>query len=210
MTVRDLLPLYAVGAVDDDEARAVEEAIAANAELAAELDRLLEAASDLTGALPGVSPSPALRARLLDSVAALPAPGRFERFVDRFAALFDCGVARARELLGLVDDPAAWEPGPGPGSWLIHFAPSPSLAGADTGFVRLAPGERFQWHSHTGDEHALVLSGRAHDTLTGRDLGPGDEQLAPAGTAHEFHTLGTEPFVFAVWVWGVDFASKKP
>lgn len=204
MSIRDLLPLYALGAVDDAEAQAVERALADQPALAEELDRLLAAAADLTGALPGLAPSPAVRARLLVSTQA-----RFERFVERFAALFEVAIDRARALLCLADEPGAWVPGPGPGTAFLHFAPSPALVGADAGFVRLAPGERFAWHRHTGVEHSLVLAGHADDTLSGR-LGPGDEQRAEPGTDHEFVAVGNEPFIFAVWVWGVDFTIARP
>jgi quercetin dioxygenase-like cupin family protein len=204
MSIRDLLPLYAIGATDEAEAREVERAIAADPALADELDAMMEVTADLGGLLPPVEPSTALRARLLAS-----AEGRFERFVDRFAALFECAADRARALLGLVDDERAWETGPAPGCWLIHFEPSPALAGADVGFVRLAPGATFAWHRHNGREHSLVLSGRARDSLAG-DLGPGDEAVAEPNTEHEFFTVGDEPFIFAVWVWGVDFDVPKP
>ena len=207
MSIRDLLPLYALGAVDDAEARDVERAIIADPSLAEELDTLMWAAADLVGALPGVAPSPAVRARLLSSAAA--PEGRFERFVERFAQLFEVATDRARTLLGLVDDPRAWEPGPGPGSWLLHFPPSPALVGADVGFVRLAPGQRFAYHRHSGREHSLVLSGRAHDSLAGL-LAPGDEAIADGGTEHEFATVGDVDFIFAVWAWGVDFDVPKP
>lgn len=202
--IHELLPLYALGALDDDEAREVERALAADPALAAELDRLVEASADLGGAMAPVEPSPVLRDRVLASV-----EGRFERFVGRFAQLFECAADRARALLGLVDDAAAWEPGPGAGSWLIHFQPSPAFAGADVGFVRLAPGQRFVWHRHTGAEHSLVLQGRALDSLAG-PLGPGDEAVADAGTEHEFENVGDEDFIFAVWVWGVDFDVPRP
>ncbi|MEZ4401118.1 MAG: cupin domain-containing protein [Kofleriaceae bacterium] len=199
MTVRELLPLYALGALDPAETAQVERALAAEPALVAELAALEQAAGDLLVGLVPVAPSPSLRARLLAST-----ESRFERFVARFAALFDVAADRARELLALVDRPDAWEPGPGPGSALIHFTAGPAFAGADTGFVRLEPGARFAKHRHGGREHNLVLAGRAHDTLAG-DLGPGDEAIAEADTVHDFYTVGDEPFIFAVWVWGVDF-----
>lgn len=111
MDLAELLPLYALGAVDDDEAAAVLRAVAADPALAAELDALLAASAELADAAPGVAPSPAVRARLLASV-----ESRFDRFVARMAELFDVGVERARELLGLIDRGDAWEPGPTPGS----------------------------------------------------------------------------------------------
>lgn len=205
--VRDLLPLHALGVLDDDERARVDAAVAADPALAAELAALSATTAALPGALAPVEPSPSLRARLLDSAAR--AAGRFERFAARFAHLFDVTLDRARSLLAKIDDATAWEPGPGPGSWLIHFEPAPSLAGADTGFVRLAPGATFTWHRHAGPEHSLVLAGRATDSLAGT-LAPGDEAHAGAHSEHDFTTVGDEDFVFAVWVFGVDFDVPKP
>lgn len=204
MSIQDLLPLYALGALDDDEAREVERALAVDPSLMAALATYERAASELAAALPGVAPSPSVRARLLAST-----EPRFERFVRRFGELFDVAADRARELLGMVDQPAAWEAGPEPGCWLIHFPAGPALAGADTGFVKLAPGARFAWHRHTGRERNLVIQGQADDTLLGR-LGPGDEGVAEPGSEHDFVNTGDEDFVFAVWVWGVDFTVPRP
>jgi mannose-6-phosphate isomerase-like protein (cupin superfamily) len=204
MDLAELLPLYALGALDDAEAAEVARAVAGDPALAAELETLLTASVDLAAAAPGLAPSPAVRDRLLASV-----DTRFERFVARMSELFDVAADRARELFRLIDRKDAWEPGPTPGSWLIHFTAGPALAGADTGFVRLAPGERFAWHRHTGDEQNLVLAGVADDSLSGR-LTPGAEAFAPAGTEHDFVNVGDEDFVFAVWVWGVDFDTPRP
>ncbi len=204
MSIDELLPLYALGALDDDEARSVERALAVDPSLMAALTTYQRAAAALAEALPRVEPSAGVRARLLATT-----EGRFERFVQRFAELFDVAADRARELLGLIDQPAAWEPGSEPGCALIHFPAGPALAGADTGFVRLAPGARFAWHRHTGREHNLVLQGHADDSLLGR-LGPGDEGVAEPGSEHDFVNIGDEDFLFAVWVWGVDFSVPRP
>lgn len=203
--IRDLLPAYALGALDDEESGQVSRAVAADPDLAAELDALLEAGAGLGALLAPVTPPPAARDRLL----AAARDERFARFARRFAELFDVAVDRARDLLGMVDRPAAWGPGPGPGSWLIHFQAGPSLATADTGFVKLARGERFAWHRHDGAEHCLVLQGTLEDSLSGR-LTAGDEGELAAGTEHDFVAVGDEDVIFAVWVHGVDFHVPRP
>ena len=202
--VRELLPAYALGALEGDEASRVERALAEDPVLAAELDALLEAGADLVAALPPEAPDPAVRARLLASV-----EGRFARFAARFAQLFDVTLERARDLLAMADVPSAWEAGPGPGSALLHFAAGPRYASADAGFVRLAPGMTFPWHRHHGHEHCLVLAGEAVDSMCGT-MRPGDEATADGGTEHEFRTVGDEPYVFAVRVFGVDFDVPRP
>lgn len=77
--------------------------------------------------------------------------GRFEAFAQRFADLVDVGIARAREILGLIERPATWEH-PLPGVHLVHFNGGPACAAADCGFVRLAPGGTFPWHAHRGEK----------------------------------------------------------
>lgn len=169
---------------------------------------LLSEVAEVSLAAPDAASLAAVRARLFEPAGAL-APGLFERFGARFAAIFDVTLARARELIGLVDDPLAWEPGPGPGSWLIHFEGGPACATADNGFVKLAPGVRFPWHRHHGDEHSLILAGAGEDTLGGR-LVPGDEPTCDGATEHEFTAVSDEPYLFAVRVFGVDFTIERP
>jgi quercetin dioxygenase-like cupin family protein len=203
--IRDLLSAHALGALDDHESEMVARAVAADPALAAELDGLVDAAAAM-GAIAGpVTPADTVRARLLESVKG----ERFARFGRRFAELFDVAVDRARELLGLVDRPEAWNEGPAPGSWLIHFEGGPGVATADAGFVKLARGERFAWHRHHGHEHCLVLQGIAEDSLSGR-LHAGDEGELAAGTEHDFVSVGDEDLIFAVWVFGVDFEVPRP
>ena len=204
--IRDLLPAYALGALDDDEAELVVRAVVADPALAAELDALLDAAGELGGLVQPVAPSGAARARLLDAARG---GERFARFAGRFAELFDVGVDRARELLGLIDQPGAWEPGPARHAWLVHFQTGPRLATADAGFVKLAAGERFPWHRHEGEEHSLILQGAAADSLSGR-LNVGDEGRLDGGSEHDVVALGDEDLIFAVWVRGVDFEVPRP
>jgi hypothetical protein len=170
-------------------------------------DDALDALVDLLAPVP---PAPTVRARLMDSIAAVPAgPGVFEKFAARFAQIFDVTIERARELFAQACDPASWEPGPGPGSWLIHFQAGPAVAGADTGFVKTAPGVRFPWHHHHGHEQNLILAGEAVDSHSGR-LRPGDEPAMDTGSEHDFTVVGDEYFVYAVRVYGVDFDVPRP
>ena len=185
--VRELLPLYALGALDGDEARAVERAVAADPALARELAQYRDAAVELA---PDVAPPADVKARLLASAGA----GRFERFASRMAAIYDVSVERAREYLGLIERPASWKDSAGwgvslPGIALVDFAGGPAYAAADCGFVRITAGCTFPWHTHRGEELNLVLAGtlRDHD---GRRYHPGDELILSQGASHE---LAAEP-----------------
>jgi putative transcriptional regulator len=180
--IRELLPLYAVNALGADEAAEVERAVQADPALAAELDSYL-------GLLTPVTPSPDVKARLLASIGG----GRFERFADRMAKLFDVTVDRARELLGLVERDASWE-NPMPGIALIHFDGGPACAAADCGFVRIQPGCTFPWHTHRGEEINVILSGTLRDS-TGKVLQAGDELVQQASTQHDL-TAGTDEVIY--------------
>lgn len=176
--IRDLLPLYALGALDADEAAAVELAVDADPVLAAELDRYFDVA-------PTVTPRPEVEARLLASAGA----GPYEAFSARISSLFDVTLDRARELLGLIERSASWEH-PVPGIHLVHFEGGPASAAADCGFVRIEPGCTFPWHTHRGDEVSVILQGSLRDS-DGKLLCAGDELLHAAGTQHDL-TAGPE------------------
>ena len=146
--VRELLPLYALGILDADEAGAVERAVASDAALAAELASYLQTAHAIGSAIQPVAPSPEVKDRLMASVGG----GRFEAFAARMARMYDVTVERGRELLGLIERAASWIPQVVPGLDFVDFEGGPATAGADCGFVRLAPGAVFPPHTHLGEE----------------------------------------------------------
>ena len=190
--IRELLPLYALGILDADEAAIVERAVAGDPTLASELAGLQDSANALVAP---VAPSPDVHARLLASIGG----GPFERFSSRLAHLFDVTVDRARELLGLIDRSASWETG-APGVDLVHFAGGPAYAAADCGFVRLEPGTAFPMHKHLGEEVSLILAGRLRDRTRGIVYGPGDEVAEGTGVDHDVVCEGDEPCIYAARV----------
>jgi hypothetical protein len=187
--IRELLPLYALGILEPDEAQAVERAITTDTALAAELASF-QASADLL--VVPATPSVDVKARLLASTGG----GRFEKFSSRMASLFDVTVERARELLGLIERPASWEQEAG-GIRLVHFAGGAAYAAADCGFIHLEPGAVFPPHKHLGEEASIVISGQVRDAASGRLLGPGDELLQAEGSEHHLTCEGSEPCIFA-------------
>lgn len=187
--VRELLPLYALGILESQEVAVVEAAVAKDPALAAELASY-QASADLL--VVPETPGPEVHMRLLASIG----NGRFERFSARIAALYDVTVENAREILGLIERPASWNP-EASGIALVHFNGGPAYAAADCGFVRLEPGAVFPSHKHLGEEASLVLQGQMRDASSGRLLGPGDELVQSAGTEHHLIGEGTEPCIFA-------------
>lgn len=186
--LRELLPLYALGVLDADEAQTVERALERDPALAAELVAYQDSAGELVAP---VEPSPDVKARLMASIGG----GRFERFANAMAKLFDVTVDRAREYLGLIERPASWE-GPVPGIGLVHFDGGPAYAAADCGFIRLQPGVTFPVHKHRGEEVSLILTGKLRDH-TGRILDAGDELVQDEGSEHHITAVGDEECIFA-------------
>jgi len=195
--VRELLPLYALGILEADEQSAVERAVAGDAALAAELtsyQRATEAITDAIGtAVQPVAPPREVKQRLLASVGG----GRFEAFSDRMARMFEVTLDRARELLGLIERPASWVPQVVPEISFVDFVGGPATANADCGFVRLAPGAVFPPHRHLGEEVTMILSGRVHDPVNDRTIGPGEDYIRPAGTTHYLMCIGDEDCIYA-------------
>lgn len=210
MTPRDLLPLYALDLLDEDEAGVVERALAGDPALVAELAALRDRAAALVAP---VAPPDHVARRLASTIG----DGRFERFAARLAAIYDVDLERARALLGLVDRPASWEqPLPQvPGVGLVHFDGGPACAGADCGFVRLQPGTAFPPHDHVGEETSFILAGHLRDGE--RVYGPGDEVVLPARSGtHLIACVGDTEVLFAARVFsgieigGVPVPARKP
>ena len=191
--VRELLPLYALGILESDEVTVVERAVAGDARLAAELAAYQQAAGAIATAIQPMPPPPEIKQRLFASIGA----GRFEAFSSRLAGLFDVTIDRARELLGLIERPASWIPQVIPGMSLVHFEGGPATAGADCGFIRLAPGVVFPPHKHLGEEAVTILSGRVHDVVNDRTVTAGEDYVQPEGTSHYLVCVGDEDCIFA-------------
>jgi hypothetical protein len=93
------------------------------------------------------TPSPALRERLLASIASKP---RLGAYADAAAKLLDVTPERARELLQHIDDPRRWEPTPFDGVEGYWFQGGPATEGAFAGFIRLHAGKQLPMHDHIG------------------------------------------------------------
>lgn len=194
--IRELIPLYALGALDADEATAVERAVEADPALAAELDSYL-------ALIPAIAPGLDVKARLLASVGG----GPFEPFATRMSKLLDVTVDRARELLGLIERKASWE-NPVPGVHLIHFNGGPAYAAADCGFIRIDPGCTFPWHTHRGEEVSVLLLGTLRDS-SGKVWQAGDEIVHSQGTEHDLAAGDDGAMYVARAMDGIEIAGQR-
>ena len=200
----EVLPEYALGMLEGAEARAVEEAVAKDATLAAELRAWQETAAQLALALP---PAPVTQRVWAGIAGALERPRPFAAFVARVARAADVAENVARAWLDRLDAASSWVAGPSPTSRLFHIEPGPEIlaVGGIAGFVKVEPGATFPRHKHLGAEHVLVLQGGFRDE-DGRDYVAGDDAHQPAGSDHLFVAHAGEELVYLAVIRGhVDF-----
>lgn len=81
--------------------------------------------------------------------------------------------------------------------------------------IEAAPGSRVDVHSHPGDEHHLVLSGRFRGRQGGHevDLGPGDYLRWDGAVPHAGEVIGEEPLrmlIFRIRSRDVRIRSRDP
>lgn len=191
--IRDLLPEYVLGGLEEADRRRVASAVAESSALRAELDALTADLADLALELTPVRPDPALKDRLL----AAAKQDRLLPFAEDLSRLCDLAMEKMKAVLRLVDDPAAWEAGPLPGIRLIHFDHGPACLGADTGLVEMPAGFTFPRHTHQGREVNYVLSGQIIDE-DGAVYGPGTYLDKDVHDVHGFRVGEAGPLVMVV------------
>jgi quercetin dioxygenase-like cupin family protein len=173
----------------------VENAIAGSPDLAAELAAAEESLGLFAAGLDPISPPPAVKKRLMESVSA--GAERFAPFFDTMAKVFQLGRDAMRGVVERAQDLAQWEPGPFPGSSLFHFDGGPAMAAVDCGLVKFAPGFEHPWHRHLGREVIVVLQGSQTDS-DGQVFRSGDLIVKEPGTSHAYRVHDGEEYVFAV------------
>ena len=142
----------------------------------------LELLGRMMDALPAEKPAPALKDRLMKSIAA---ESRFARFTAAVARIIDVAHDQAEKLVNAIDDATRWESGLLPGTSLYHIDGGPAVAGAIVGFTRMEAGAVFPEHKHVGEETVLVIQGGFIDS-SGAVHRAGDEVHMAAGTTHSF------------------------
>ena len=146
------------------------------------------------------APVPAgLRGRIMASAVL---GGRYGKYADRIARMFDVSLDDARALLVRAEDPASFGPGPVPNTTWLFIKPGPRFAGALAAIGRLEPGAAVPDHAHGGGETTLVLEGGFVEDGSGEEVWRGDELFKPEGSAHSFRVIGDAPCVAAVIALG--------
>lgn len=193
-TLLDALPLYAVDALDRDEAVTVAATLVAHPGLGHEVARWRDAAVPLVEAVPRLAPGPGARVRLLAALDGA-RPGS-EGLVAAVAELFDVPLDVAHTTLARADDRRGWLP-VAPGIAVLPVAGGPRTTGTACTLLRAAQATRFPWHRHLGEEVSLVLSGGAV-LSDGRVVRTGDVIVLDETVEHDFAVDGDEPCLFAV------------
>lgn len=186
--MQEMAALYALGALTQHEARAMEDYLAESRNgLAQELAAFEFVAANLALAATEQAPPPDLRQNLLASIAKEPRPPANEEI--------HLPITSSRELseiFSLRADEGQWqEIGPGMLAKTLFVNQS---HGTITSLVRMLPGTALPAHRHLGDEQFYVLEGDCN--VHGARLGPGDFHRAAPGSVHQStYTVGGTSFL---------------
>lgn len=173
--MQEMVALYALGALTQHEARALENRLSEDHGLAEELAAFEAVTAGLALTVPESCPSPSLRQTLLARIATesrAEAKQDFQMPVvpQEFSSMFSLRT-------GEVD----WfEIGPG---ILTKTLFVDETLGTVTSLVRMMPGSALPPHRHRGDEQFYILEGDCN--VHGARLGPGDFHHAPPHSIHE-------------------------
>ena len=103
--------------------------------------------------------------------------GRFGRYADRLARMFDLTVDEAEKLAARIADPTAYTPFLFDGIEMLEVKPGKRYEGAIAVIAKLQPGARFPDNVHRGHETMFVLAGgfrvegpEGHETWRGDEL----------------------------------------
>jgi putative transcriptional regulator len=202
----DILPELVMGTLDLASQQAAERHLAGCERCSAEVARLAPVMKGLAAlVLPGEVP-PGVLPRVM---AEMEGPGRFARFADKVARLFDLTREKALAVLESLSDPSAWLPGPTDEIQILPVETGPAKAGMLAAFVRLPPGARFPRHTHHGHEWNLVLEGGLREG-SGEETWPGEMLEKAEGSAHDFMALEGPACITASVIDGVTSFDEEP
>ena len=164
--IRDVLPLYALGLLDADEARLVDEHLLTGCAARCELREFREVAGQIPYAFRSVMPPPRVREKLLASITPKSNTGLEQPLPGIFVIKKDAGDWRKTPFAGVTYK-------------LLYVDKKSRFA---TSLLRLEPGAQYPAHRHAGCEQCLVVEG---DVRIGSvAVSKGDFEYALAGTEH--------------------------
>lgn len=165
--IRDVLPLYALGLLDAEEARLVDEHLLTGcAACAHELREFREVAGQIPYAFRSVTPPPRVREKLLASITPKSNTSLEQPLPGIFVLKKDAGDWRKTPFAGVTYK-------------LLYFDKESRFA---TSLLKMQPGAQYPAHRHAGCEQCLVVEG---DVRIGSvAVSKGDFEYALAGTEH--------------------------
>ena len=164
--VREMLTLYALGALSQQEARVVEQHLAEGCEeCASELRRFESVVAALGFAGQPVTPPASVREKLVSKLGEESQP-------------ITMPLGRILNNFSLRADEGQWTE-TAPGVFEKHLF-SDEGRGTVTTLIKMMPGIELPSHRHMGVEECLVIEGDFH--VGSEDFGPGDYRRAMAGT----------------------------
>jgi anti-sigma factor ChrR (cupin superfamily) len=186
--MQEIMALYALGALADEEAWALENHLTENRNgLAEDLKAFEMVAAHLAFAASEQAPPLELRQNLLALVAQEASPSAKEIF-----SLPVTSAPQFSQFFSLLANEGEWQEfGPGMSAKTLFVDQSRGIV---TSVVRMLAGTALPPHKHLGDEQLYVLEGDCyiHDSK----LGPGDFYHASAGSIHEStYTVGGTTFL---------------
>ncbi len=198
--LQQMTALEALGALDGPDPAALRERLEQDAYARAELNRFLNVAAALAGAVPPVPVPSRLRSRVLDRIrqtpqiraageAVTPPSARVEMVEAESATPVPAPAPpKVPEGIRFLNHDAPWLTGPLPGSRFKVLSAGPQQEYAML-MIELAAGAVYPEHDHLGAEEMYVLTGDLQSE--GHSLGPGDFLHAEPGTHHhELRSIG--------------------
>lgn len=198
-----LIPEYVLGTLAVAERERLDALVVTSPAFRREVDATAAALANAALALAPATPSPAVRARLFETL------GGVERYAPFFAdlvELFELPLVKIKNLLARIDG-QVWEKTllgvELVGAELFHFPVGPRLAatGAAGGVVRIRPNVTFPLHSHHGKEVTYVLEGGY--CADGRTYGPGSRVEVTSGVVHDYRSAPGRDLVIIVLHHGI-------
>lgn len=182
----ELSALYALGALEGEEARSFERHLDEGcAACAAEVEAFAKTCDALALAAPAAAPPASARAKLLARVSTEDEgtpPETSARRAPRSEARADSTEKNASDLLIVRAGEGEWVETEDPGVSFKLLYVDRERATVTT-LVRMSPGSRIPRHRHRGAEQCLVLEG---DVSSGpHTLSAGDFNCAPEGSVHD-------------------------
>lgn len=185
--VAERASLYALGALDEEEARLFEAHLAEGCDACADEVRSFNPVIASLGTCPAEAvPSPGVRERLAAFLT------KEARPVERTSAFTDM---RSRQMVKIRSNEGEWHP-------LAKGVFRKTLfedqeRGTTTSIIKLQPGAHIPSHHHGGIEECMVLEGDVYSDT--ESFAAGDYLCMPAGSMHEplFSTHGALLFIVA-------------